>query len=359
MLKRNVKFSDYDCDLFMDVKINNDADWKTIMYDQARQILKKTRVRTESFSLEELENMADVAPGGQKKRRRETLDDSQSDDDLDSTIIDLTDTESSNKQPKPSRRRLCFINTNARSLGPKVESWYVCFDEKYVNFTFLTETWYQSNRSLPDILAEFSSRFSLKAIARNRSTIANNGRSYGGGVAFIYREKSSKFDRFDLVNPDDHEVLATVGSVHGVKGKIFCLTVYAPPNLTTVKSRQLIDYVSDVVGEAKRTFADCSIVVAGDFNQWPVQDILQDHPDLQEVVHGPTRGDREIDRSFVNFGRSITESGALPPLETEDGKLSDHRIAWAQATFPTVLRSSSPTLIDRTQRLAPRISLTT
>lgn len=132
-----------------------------------------------------------------------------------------------------------------------------------------------------------------------------------------------------------------------------------PPNLSTVKSRQLIDYVSDVVGEAKRTFADCSIVVAGDFNQWPVQDILQDHPDLQEVVHGPTRGDREIDRSFVNFGRSITESGALPPLETEDGKLSDHRIAWAQATFPTVLRSSSPTLIDRTQRLAPRISLTT
>ena len=88
MLKRNVKFSDYDCDLFMDVKINNDADLKTIMYDQARQILKKTRVRTESFSLEELENMADVAPGGQKKRRRETLDDSQSDDDLDSTIID-------------------------------------------------------------------------------------------------------------------------------------------------------------------------------------------------------------------------------------------------------------------------------
>ena len=310
-LRRNVKFSDYDLCLVMDVKINSESGWKTIMYDQARQIIKKTRARTESFSLEELETMADVGRGGQKKRRRETLTDSESDEDLDSTIIDLTENETKNKQRKSSRR-LCFVNTNARLLGPKVESLYDCFSEKEVDLVFLTETWYQSDRSLSDTLAEYSSRFSLQAIVRNRRNLAANGRSYGG-VAFVYRKRTAKFEKFDLVNPDNHEVLATIGSVSGIRGKIFCLTVYAPPNLTQLKARQLLEYVSDVVGEAKRKFADCSIIVGGDFNQWPIEEISQDHPDLTEVKHGPTRGDREIDRTFVSFGRSIEASGALPP----------------------------------------------
>ena len=309
-LKRNVKFSDYDLCLVMDVKINSESEWKTIMYDQARQIIKKTRARTESFSLEELETMANVGRG-QKKRRRETLSDSESDEDLDSTIIDLTENETKNKQRKPSRR-LCFINTNARSLGPKVESLYDCFAEKEVDLAFLTETWYQSDRSLSEKLAEYSSRFSLQALVRNRQDLAANGRSYGG-VAFVYRERTAKFENFELVNPDNHEVLATIGSVSGIKGKNFCLTVYAPPNLTQLKARQLLEYLSDLVGEAKRKFANCSIVIGGDFNQWPIEEISQDHPDLTEVKHGPTRGDREIDRTFVNFGRSIRESGALPP----------------------------------------------
>ena len=51
-------------------------------------------------------------------------------------------------------------------------------------------------------------------------------------------------------------------------------------------------------------------------------------------MHGPTRGDRSIDRSFVNFNRPIKESGTLEPLETEDDRQSDHRIAWFAADFP-------------------------
>ena len=330
-LRRNVKFFDADLSLIMDVKVSVDSDWKSIMYEQAREILKKSRARTESFTLEELETMADVEPRGQKKRRRETLLDSESDDDLDSTIIDLTDNADNNKQKKSSRR-LCFINTNARSLFPKVKSLYDCFREKLVDFAMLTETWYQSDRTLQDKLDEYSSRFSLSAVVRNRTVLANNGRSYGG-VAFIYRKKSANFTHFPLINPDNHEVLATVGNIAGIKGKIFCLTVYAPPNLTQLKARQLIDYLSDVIGEAKRKFRDCSIIVGGDFNQWQVQDITQEHPDLAEVLHGPTRGDRAIDRTFVNFGRAIAESGTLQPLETEDSRESDHRIAWAEASF--------------------------
>lgn len=35
----------------------------------------------------------------------------------------------------------------------------------------------------------------------------------------------------------------------------------------------------------------------------------------------------------MNFGRSIKESGTLPPLETEDARESDHKVAWAIAEF--------------------------
>ena len=331
-LRRNVKFFDQETTLTMDVKLTSEAEWKSISYDQAREILKKTRTRTESFTLEELENMADVDQGGKKKRRRETLDDSESDnDDLNSTIIDLTEHESSNKKEKSSRR-LCLINTNARSLGPKVEALYDCFQDKRVDLAFLTETWYQNDRMLNDRLDEFSHRFALGAIVRNRTSIAANGRAYGG-VALLYRKSSASFKEFPLTNPDGHEVLAAVGKVTGIKGKVFCIVAYAPPNITQLKARQMIEYLSDLVGEAKRSFEDCSVILAGDFNQWPVNEVMDDHPDLTEVPHGPTRGDRSIDRTLVNFGRAVKEAGTLPPLETEDGRASDHRVAWAIAEF--------------------------
>ena len=68
-LRRNVKLSDADLCFVMDVKTSSESEWKTVVYDQAREILKKTRARTESFSLEELEDMADIGAGEKKKRR--------------------------------------------------------------------------------------------------------------------------------------------------------------------------------------------------------------------------------------------------------------------------------------------------
>ena len=64
-----------------------------------------------------------------------------------------------------------------------------------------------------------------------------------------------------------------------------------------------------------------------------MEDIIQDHPDLAELAHGPTRDDRKIDRTFTNFNRSIVESYTLPPLETEVGNVSDHRMVFGKGVF--------------------------
>lgn len=78
---------------------------------------------------------------------------------------------------------------------------------------------------------------------------------------------------------------------------------------------------------------DVLIVVSGDFNQWPVQDLLDEHPDLSEVDHGPTSLGRSIDCSFINFPRAVISSGTSTPLETEEGNKSDHRVAHMETVF--------------------------
>ena len=330
-LKRNIKFYDPDMSLTMDVLTAPDAGWRTILFTDAKVILSKTRERSDSVSMSELEDMCGLT--GPRKRRRETVIDSDSSDDNDDTIIDLTDVEKEkNTSEKRSFVPLNFINTNARSLRPKLDSLDDCFQERKLHLATLTETWFQDGRDFEIMKADIADKYQLGIIARNRDTAAANGRLYGG-VAFVFRKSSGNFKEFPLTNAANHEVLACVGSITGIKGKVFVLSCYAPPNLASHTAKQLIEFISDVVGEAKRRFEGCTIIISGDFNQWSIDELLEEHPDLSEVPFGPTRGDRSIDRSLVNFGRAIKESGTLPPLETEDGLLSDHKIAWAKSEF--------------------------
>ena len=73
--------------------------------------------------------------------------------------------------------------------------------------------------------------------------------------------------------------------------------------------------------------------MSGDWNQWPLAHVLQEHPDLFEVDHGPTRNDRKIDRTLVNFPRSVTESDTLPPLDDGQGWVSDHLVSYFKAAI--------------------------
>ena len=52
---------------------------------------------------------------------------------------------------------------------------------------------------------------------------------------------------------------------------------------------------------------------------------------MQEVVHGPTRGERKIDRFLTNFSRAVLESDTLPPLDDGLGRESDHLISYFKA----------------------------
>ena len=320
-LKRNIKFNDLEQTLTMDIKTGDE--WKTVEHATAKSILKVRSQGPGALTRDDLKKILN-------NRDMVDTDDSNDEDDPDITMV----FSSENKNEKRSPHSLSFLNTNARSLGPKIQSLADCFDEKHLDMATITETWLQSNLFRDELAREMVDRFSLGLITRERTAMAGNGRQYGG-VAFVYRLATSSFSEFKLHNPRGFEVLAAVGKVSGVKGKIFTVSCYAPPNIPASDARDLMEYLSDVVCEAKRTFEDCAILISGDFNQWSIDEILTDHPDLREVPYGPTRGDRSIDRSISNFHRSIVETDVLPPLETEEGQVSDHKMAFGKAIFPT------------------------
>ena len=195
----------------------------------------------------------------------------------------------------------------------------------------VTETWIQ-DRASEGTTIDAAGEHGLDTFLLNRQDVAANGRQYGG-VAIFGRSSSAKLSVVDMINPENYEVLCVAGKINKIKEKVVVIAVYIPPNYTKTKADLCLDYISDAVSEVKRKFESPVIMVAGDWNQWDVKRVLDEHPDLAEVDHGPTRGDNKIDKFLVNFQRSVVESDVLPPLDDGQGRESDHRIAFVKTKF--------------------------
>ena len=134
-------------------------------------------------------------------------------------------------------------------------------------------------------------------------------------------------------------MLATVGNLPGYKEKLVVIACYIPPNYNVPRGRAAISYIEDTILEVKQRYSDPFIVVACDFNQWPLEQALDDLPDMREADVAPTRKDHYIDRMATNFNRMVEASGTVPLLEVEprmQGTESDHRVAYVQANLPRI-----------------------
>lgn len=134
-----------------------------------------------------------------------------------------------------------------------------------------------------------------------------------------------------MPNPDKHEVIFAAGSVIGQRRKLVLFACYMPPNLSRTQAEKCMFYITELIVEAKKCFRDPLLCIIGDFNQWKLEDYLDDFPDVAEVPVGPTRGSREIERIFVYFKRSVKDSGTFAPLETGDSaSTSDHQVVFCR-----------------------------
>ena len=231
---------------------------------------------------------------------------------------------------------LNLINTNARSLRPKIPSFITCFTNLALCLAIVTETWFAAGNRL-ELETEnllLGNGLTMKCLNR-QPTI--NGLSHGG-VAIIYRDTWARSKDYEFANPDFYEVLPLRLDFAELTRPLFVVAAYIPPGYNVGRGRACLQHINDLVLDIKNKHQDPYIVVAGDFNQWEVGEALIDYLDLVEVATPPTRGDRNIDRVFTNWTDDITDAGCVPPLETElqgpAKTFSDHKIQYVCARIP-------------------------
>ena len=226
-----------------------------------------------------------------------------------------------------------FINTNARSVCPKINSLIDNIEELDTALTVATETWLADGRTLEEDKQDLLLGAGLSLICRNRKP-DHRGVAYGG-VGLFFKEDLCSFKQLKLNNLGDFEVLPAVGSVQSLTRKVAVLACYVPPTYTVSRAGDCLNYIEELVIELKRRLKDPIIIVTRDFNQWGIDNALVEFWDIKETAAGPTRGNRTIDRTFTNL-ETITESGTLNPLQTDDeenARHSNHRVFFLTASI--------------------------
>ena len=132
-------------------------------------------------------------------------------------------------------------------------------------FAVVTEAWLADGVTLEEDKQDLLLGAGLTLLCRNRTPDAR-GRSYGG-VGLLFKDDMCNFKQIHLNYPNDFEILTAVRSVQGICQKIALIACYVPPNYTTVRANNCLNYIEELVIEMKRRLKDPYIVVTGDFNQ--------------------------------------------------------------------------------------------
>ena len=222
-----------------------------------------------------------------------------------------------------------MLNTNARSLIPKIESFTEYLNELGTSVAFLTETWLSDSTELKNDIIDYELGTGYSIICKNRP---RNSRGYSsGGVAIAYRK--SHLSMKEIVLPGNNfELLFTEGTLPRFSRKFIAICCYMPPSLSSSSAKECLEFIVDAILEIKSRYKDPYIAIAGDFNEFKIDESLLDYPDIQCLKTAPTRGIKTLDLIFTNFSENIVESGVIDPLEADGtGADSDHKVVYCTA----------------------------
>ena len=161
-------------------------------------------------------------------------------DGIDDSVLDDLDEEEDNDNDAPVSPEnnmdnkdigipITVLNTNARSLCPKIDSLIDCFAEMDSMIGVVTETWLSDGDSLEKDIKDLALGAGLGMICLNRKP-NDRGVSHGG-VAVLHRVGACTLQRLDLLNAEGFEVLVTLSSIPGYSRKLLTVACYLPPQL--------------------------------------------------------------------------------------------------------------------------------
>ena len=169
-----------------------------------------------------------------------TINDSDNINDNDDSIL-----EESNKQNKTLSTEFTIINTNARSLCPKIHSLLDCFTELKADLAIITETWLTDGPTLQEDIDDLREGSGLGLLVRNREPGAR-GHSHGG-VGIAFRISSCTFKELQINNPDRYEVIAALGTIPGHSRKLLVIGCYLPPGDNAARGNGCLGFIEDLV----------------------------------------------------------------------------------------------------------------
>ena len=145
---------------------------------------------------------------------------------------DLDDQQNAGKKTDDLSKKstkMRVINTNARSLCPKIDSLVDVMEESDASLAVVTETWLKDGDRLDEDVDGLSRGAGIGMLYKNRKPL-QNGVSYGG-VAILLDERIGSFKKAK-VNDRGHEVSVAAGSIKGHSRKLVVIACYLPPILT-------------------------------------------------------------------------------------------------------------------------------
>ena len=157
-----------------------------------------------------------------------------------------------------------------------------CIKETDTQLAVVTETWLRPGDKLEKEVEDLALGSGLGTICKNRKAAAN-GVCYGG-VTIIWRLHDVRnLKEVKFPNPENHEILVAACSLPGQRRKVVTVACYLPPNEQKSRSIKALEHIAVIVVEMKRRYQDPYIIVAGDFNQWRIDDYLANFADVKEV----------------------------------------------------------------------------
>ena len=119
--------------------------------------------------------------------------------------------------------KVTFLNTNARSLNPKILSLVNNFNELECTFAVVTETWLKDSEKLKSDCQNLKDGAGMSIIYKNRPK--NNRGVAHGGICIIARDTRAKLSKFKFHNAGNYEVLAAVANMKGHERKMLVVAV--------------------------------------------------------------------------------------------------------------------------------------
>ena len=239
---------------------------------------------------------------------------------------DFNDTDLPSHTPRTfTGTKNCKINlllTNARSLAPKIESFVRNVEEREIDLSVVTESWFRGGNEQAETLQDLELGSGLGVIYKNRRRSGQPNRLLAhGGVLIAFRTKTGSFKERKIAG-NVFEMVAAEGKIEGIQRKIVVYAVYLPPQMRKENVDRQCEALSNDIARAKSTYDNPIIVIMGDINRKNFGEAYSNFVDIREIQSGPTRGRERLDRCFTNI--SQTETEVVPPLTNRDGVASDH-----------------------------------